>query len=362
MFHRFSRYILILLASLLVNGCSTYAITPDTPHELIDVAFATNRNLVITQDIAAYGRERASLSFGKARVAIPKARKTTLTSRIPLFGYMQDRLLDPDRETRLAQLYPLHPEDLKTDLETNGNILIYIHGYNTSFEEAIKRAALLKYYMKYEGPVALFSWPSREEFLSYPVDETNAIWARYDFARLLKRTSAHPKIKSISIVTHSLGARLLASVFLNDTNPRNTYKGKLHHLIMAAPDIDAGLFENEIVPALQKARIPTTIYVSRKDQALQTSSSIHGYPRLGDFSRQQIAIDGLDIIDVTEAISGTRRTHTYYLSEAPVVEDMIQVIVDKRTAEQRHNLVPVTVENASYWRMQAVTTQQKARN
>ena len=104
-------------------------------------------------------------------------------------------------------------------------------------------------------------------------------------------------------------------------------------------------------PALKKANIPTTIYVSKTDRALQTSSSLHGYPRLGDFSKQQATIDGLDYIDVTEAIAGTTTIHAYHL-KAPVLKDMTEVIIDGKRAEQRDHLISVQSGGSRYWILQ----------
>jgi esterase/lipase superfamily enzyme len=38
--------------------------------------------------------------------------------------------------------------------------LVYVHGFNTKYEEAVLRAGQLAYDLKYQGPVLVFTWPA----------------------------------------------------------------------------------------------------------------------------------------------------------------------------------------------------------
>src|SRR5260370_26727034 len=51
--------------------------------------------------------------------------------------------------------------------------LVFLHGYNVSFEDAAIRAAQIGYDLKVPGPVAFFSWPSRGSLAAYPADEAS---------------------------------------------------------------------------------------------------------------------------------------------------------------------------------------------
>ena len=50
-------------------------------------------------------------------------------------------------------------------------VLLFVHGYNTSFEAVIKKAAQMKVDMPWMGPIVAFSWPSHGDTLNYPGDE-----------------------------------------------------------------------------------------------------------------------------------------------------------------------------------------------
>ena len=50
-------------------------------------------------------------------------------------------------------------------------VLLFVHGYNTSFEDAIKKAAQVKVDMPWDGPIVAFSWPSYGDTIDYSADE-----------------------------------------------------------------------------------------------------------------------------------------------------------------------------------------------
>ncbi|HEY2476128.1 MAG TPA: alpha/beta hydrolase, partial [Candidatus Cybelea sp.] len=70
-------------------------------------------------------------------------------------------------------------EALKTQFDPKGprQILVYIHGYYTSFVTAVETAMALQKGLQFPGPVIVYSWPSRKtSALAYKTDEDNAKW------------------------------------------------------------------------------------------------------------------------------------------------------------------------------------------
>jgi len=55
--------------------------------------------------------------------------------------------------------------------EFKREVLLYIHGYNVNHEDAIKRAAQLKYDLDFKGLVMVYSWPSKGTLWDYGHDE-----------------------------------------------------------------------------------------------------------------------------------------------------------------------------------------------
>jgi esterase/lipase superfamily enzyme len=60
--------------------------------------------------------------------------------------------------------------ELATLDEDERQILVYLHGYNVTFEDAALRAAQLGFDLKIEGATAFFAWPSCGDLADYFAD------------------------------------------------------------------------------------------------------------------------------------------------------------------------------------------------
>lgn len=58
-------------------------------------------------------------------------------------------------------------EELSRAKEGEHTLVAYVHGFNTSFEKAARRAGQLKYDLEYGGPFFFFSWPSKASAVGY---------------------------------------------------------------------------------------------------------------------------------------------------------------------------------------------------
>ena len=48
--------------------------------------------------------------------------------------------------------------------------LVFVHGYDTSFDNALYRTAQIAYDLRFDGAPFLYSWPSGGAVVSYPYD------------------------------------------------------------------------------------------------------------------------------------------------------------------------------------------------
>ena len=89
-------------------------------------------------------------------------------------------------------------------------LLVYVHGYYTSFVEAVETGIALQKGMDFRGPVIVYSWPARKTSLtSYGRDEKSADWSMPHFITLLGNiTKAYPGMP-ISFAGYSLGSRFV---------------------------------------------------------------------------------------------------------------------------------------------------------
>ena len=130
-----------------------------------------------------------------------------------------------------------------------GRALVYIHGFNTDFDNALARAAQLAYDLEFEGPVFLFSWPSKggdtwwqyiKGIFNYRIDRTNAENARVHFAKFLEQIVLPLKPPKLEIIAHSMGNKLLLEVLENEFIRRGqsgSIADSIDEIIFAAPDV-----------------------------------------------------------------------------------------------------------------------------
>ncbi|WP_122682227.1 alpha/beta hydrolase, partial [Pseudomonas viridiflava] len=95
-------------------------------------------------------------------------------------------------------------QSLALRLGESGASLMFIHGYNVTFEDSVKRTAQLAYDLQFKGAPLLFSWPSSGDESQYRADESaieRSYPAIYDF---LKNHLENPSVKKVYIVAHGM--------------------------------------------------------------------------------------------------------------------------------------------------------------
>jgi esterase/lipase superfamily enzyme len=120
-------------------------------------------------------------------------------------------------------------------------------------------------------------------------------------------------------------------------------------LFLAAPDIDADTFKDEIAPRILTADLPTThvtLYASSKDEALLASKKFHGYPRAGDAGDLQFILAGLEYIDASSVDTGFLG-HSYYGDNRSVIADIHYLIDGHLRACKRFSLKEIEVNGGS---------------
>ena len=71
-------------------------------------------------------------------------------------------------------------------------MLIYVHGFNQTFETAALDAARLSEGIRFRGDTMLFSWPSKASLFDYGYDRESAMWSRDALERVLSCSSQIP--------------------------------------------------------------------------------------------------------------------------------------------------------------------------
>ncbi len=225
--------------------------------------------------------------------------------------------------------------------------IVFIHGYNVSFHEALTNAARLKRsFSKVRGGpgvnMVLFSWPSDGSmmpFLAYASDRRDAAASGPAFARgLLKLTEflqgATPMEscnQRIHLVAHSMGNYVLRHTVQQFIAQSQGRPARLFdEVLLMAADEDDDAFEHDFklkpLPRLAKR---VNVYFNNNDRAMSVSDKTKGNPdRLGDDGpRVPRGIPGkVSLIDCTSVVDGLVE-HSYYLDSEEVVADMQEVLV-----------------------------------
>jgi len=162
--------------------------------------------------------------------------------------------------------------------------LVFIHGYNTSFENALLRTAQIAVAADYPGRVYLFSWPSAESTMGYLSDMDMAERSEVHFSEFMRAIFRDPEIRQVDIVAHSMGAQLLTRA-LADLKDLFYSRAdvKIRQVILAAPDVAVEVFANKIreIKSLVGGVI---VYGSREDVPLWWSRWLRNGPtRLGRY-------------------------------------------------------------------------------
>ncbi|NYJ14860.1 esterase/lipase superfamily enzyme [Rhizobium leguminosarum] len=209
-----------------------------------------------------------------------------------------------------------------------GHALVFIHGFNNTYEDSVFRLAQLVHDSKMQATPVLFTWPSRAEITAYQYDKESTNYSRTALEQALRTLAADPDVKDITVMAHSMGT-WLAMESLRQMGIRDGHViSKIHNVILASPDIDIQVFAKQYVE-MGEPRPKFTIFVSQDDKALAVSSFITGrVSRLGAINpaeepyRSKLENAGITAIDLTKVKTHDRLNHGKF-AESPEIVQLI---------------------------------------
>ena len=224
---------------------------------------------------------------------------------------------------------------------------MFIHGYNVSFRDAIRRTAQLKFDLEFPGPGICFSWPSHADPVRYMFDASNAdssIGALRDFLNHVAHTNG---VGRVHVIAHSMGNRVLAGALpLIDA----AAKERIGYVVLAAPDIHRPQFLDPIARTIAALNYRATLYVSSHDRALQISKCFNNVQRAGERDPELTLCDGFETIDAS-AVDTSLLGHSYYGDIPSVIDDLKKLIRENKLAAERLANSASQVGNRTFWRL-----------
>jgi esterase/lipase superfamily enzyme len=296
----------------------------------LEVIYATNRDL--SGDKVGCSNKLFGVQVGKGvrygtcKVNIPKKHPTGLIES------STDPRSDSHRFFRfLGGRHNQTPEALKQSLEEKKppSILLFVHGFNVKFEEAIMRAAQIAYDLKYQGQIVLFSWPagSQDGIMNsllnktYEANTVTATASVNDAAAFIQWLSTLNI--PIHLAVHSMGHQVIIPAL--DKIAQTLQQPIIDELVLNAPDLPVEDFR-KFLPSVTKLAKRVTVYCSFNDNAIAASETYNNNRRLGACE----TAEGVDMINVSEidapAMGVTGLGHGYYSSRA-ILTDVQQLLL-----------------------------------
>ena len=241
------------------------------------------------------------------------------------------------------------------DLSNAGrNLLVFIHGFDNTFEDGITRAAFNREFLAASGrpwtdtTVRAFSWPSLGKIVSFPVPDADY---RHDqkmatlsgvhlmsfFAQiepLLRMARANGCRRYL--LAHSMGNLALQSAVENWFLHGNGNAELFDVSILAAGDCGFDTFQQPHLAGLDGLSLLTSrisIYYSGTDEVLDLSRTINGLQRLGQEGPKDRADQTafppstyrmFDATGITDYDRNFLTSHQYYRL-SPTVRDAIAI-------------------------------------
>ncbi len=231
-------------------------------------------------------------------------------------------------------------DDLRQQLGAEGELFIYVHGYNTHLDHNLALMTSIRHYMNRRGPVLLYEWPSAGKLLGYLADKNAAELTVRNFRELLLYLSSIPEIKRIHILAHSAGSPVVVNALRDirlryERGTRVFFRTRLKigRVLLAAPDMDLMRFIQAGRDGFADVADTLCIYLSSSDNALLFSSRLFGEPRLGfgllqlesDQRRALLGAAHVDAVDAGRAQAEFPKWlgHRYFRENPWAASDML---------------------------------------
>lgn len=159
-----------------------------------------------------------------------------------------------------------------------GDVLIFVHGFNTTYEESVFRFAQIVHDTGARVAPILFTWPSQGSIFDYLYDRESANFSRSALEAMIKRSTDDPRVRSVTVMAHSMGGWLTMEALRQLAIRERGLPAKIRNVVLASPDVDIDVFGRQLDDIGQspgrgsaRAQARFTVFASADDRALQVS-------------------------------------------------------------------------------------------
>ncbi|MCI0364071.1 MAG: alpha/beta hydrolase [Phycisphaerales bacterium] len=350
------------------------SVRPELQTSTIDVLYATDRRRVPTKNGSLkYDFNRStSLAFGSCVVDLAKgmswdqlvadstvkSRQRRILMRVasttelgrfpptPTAVIIDDAgvRVDPHVQSQIDATTEALRQELRRYMAVSPRkeVLIYVHGYNNTFEDAVFRAAELAHFLGREMVPIAYSWPAGAKGLlqGYTRDRESGEFTIFHLKAFLRSIASCPEIERINLIAHSRGADVITSalreLYIESRAAGRDFRReyKIHNAIMVAADLDLEVSQQRLAAehlGLGLDRI--TIYVSQSDDAIGLAEWLYGsVRRLGQltsreyFEMEKIALKLKSTAVINVKVKSDFFGHGYFHANPAVSSDLIMLL------------------------------------
>ncbi|CAA0101776.1 Uncharacterised protein [Starkeya nomas] len=332
---------LAVLAGPVLAGCASRP-GPDALAAVQDEAPDTTKHVILVASSRARderpgvffsGERTSALNFARVEMTVPPTHKA---------GMVEWPKAQPNPATDMVVREAVYRDtkqefthDLKAELARRPagkrQAVIFVHGYNTLYSEALYRLTQLAEDSKSPAVPVLFTWASRGNLSDYVYDNNSATAARdrlEDTIRLVFDSGAD----QVTILAHSMGNWVTVEALRQiQISGKRLPSSKIGNIILAAPDIDVDVFKTQL-KRFGKPEKPFLIVVSRDDKALAFSDFIAGdKPRLGAYTNDKELVElGAVVVDMSDVKSPDEMNHSKFAQLAELAPELNGMIAHAR--------------------------------
>ena len=177
----------------------------------------------------------------------------------------------------------------KLAMSRKKDVFIYVHGYNTIFEDPLLIGTELWHYMGYDGVFIAYAWPATPRGLAYLADMDTARVTSRNLRFFLEYLSEETDVENIHIIGYSMGTRVvsyaledIALMYTGQKSSKIRKKVKVGNVMLIGSDVEIAVFGGYLLDGILNTTKSLTIYTSNNDSAMNASSWLFERPRVGE--------------------------------------------------------------------------------
>jgi esterase/lipase superfamily enzyme len=323
----------ILVAASGIAGCAAprgllvpvQASAPGTSK--VEMIVATTRERTDPSEMFSGARGKPTLDFADIVVSIPPDSQRQIGEvqrphEIPGNPATDFVTLRAGYETRSEALASFRRLLRQTPSK---NVLVFVHGFNNRFEDAVFRYAQILHDSGASAVPVLFTWPSRGSVFAYGYDHESASYSRDALEDGLRFLAKDPEVKEITVLAHSMGNWVTLEALRQMAIRDGRVAEKIRSVMLAAPDVDIDL-AREYVMTMGERRPHIILFVSQDDRALAVSRKVWGSQRLGSIDPDEepfksvLEREKIQVVNLTGVTSPDQLQHGTFAENPQIVQ------------------------------------------